>query len=49
VATAEERARLWPSIVERFPNYAGYQRKTMREIPLVILEPVGAEMGAPGG
>jgi deazaflavin-dependent oxidoreductase (nitroreductase family) len=42
VATADERARLWPGIVERFKNYAGYQRKTTREIPLVILEPVGS-------
>src|SRR5262245_28036506 len=30
VATAEERARLWPSIVERFPQYGGYERKTTR-------------------
>jgi deazaflavin-dependent oxidoreductase (nitroreductase family) len=39
VATPEERARLWPDIVARFPNYGGYQEKTAREIPLVILEP----------
>ena len=45
VAGPEERARLWPSIVERFPNYGAYQRKTAREIPLVILQPVGADQG----
>jgi deazaflavin-dependent oxidoreductase (nitroreductase family) len=41
VATAEERARLWPGIVERFPGYGKYQRKAPREIPLVILERSG--------
>lgn len=37
VATAQERARLWPQIAERHQNYAGYQRRTTREIPLVLL------------
>jgi deazaflavin-dependent oxidoreductase (nitroreductase family) len=39
VATADERARLWPLVVADHSNYAGYQRKTSREIPLVLLEP----------
>ncbi|MGZ4553128.1 MAG: nitroreductase/quinone reductase family protein [Mycobacteriaceae bacterium] len=39
VATAEERARMWPRIAAEHKNYAGYQRKTSREIPLVLLEP----------
>jgi F420H(2)-dependent quinone reductase len=39
VATAEERNRLWPKAVEVWNGYEGYQRKTDREIPLVILEP----------
>lgn len=39
VATAEERARMWPIITSDFKNYAGYQRKTEREIPLVLLRP----------
>jgi deazaflavin-dependent oxidoreductase (nitroreductase family) len=39
VATAEERARLWPLIAARHTNYAGYQTRTRREIPLVLLEP----------
>jgi deazaflavin-dependent oxidoreductase (nitroreductase family) len=39
VATAEERARMWPVITKRYTNYAGYQTKTKREIPLVLLEP----------
>ena len=38
-ASAEERARMWPTITKKHKNYAGYQRKTDREIPLVLLEP----------
>ena len=38
VATAEERARLWPKVVATYGGYEGYQRRTEREIPLVILE-----------
>lgn len=40
IATAQERARMWPQITDRYANYAGYQRRTEREIPLVVLEPV---------
>ncbi len=40
VLDADERARLWPRITERYRNYEGYQRRTEREIPLVVLEPV---------
>jgi deazaflavin-dependent oxidoreductase (nitroreductase family) len=41
--TAEpaERSELWPEIVRVHPGYAGYQRKTSREIPVVICEPRG--------
>ncbi len=38
VATPDERARLWPLIAEKYPRYAGYQAKTEREIPLVLLD-----------
>jgi deazaflavin-dependent oxidoreductase (nitroreductase family) len=38
VAGDDERAELWPPVVERWPAYANYQRRTEREIPLVILE-----------
>lgn len=41
VATSEERARMWPQIAEKYSNYAGYQRRTEREIPLVVLEAAG--------
>lgn len=36
-ATGEERSRLWAQIVAVAPNFADYQRKTTREIPVVIL------------
>ena len=38
-ATAEERAEIWPQIVKDFANYGGYQDKTDREIPVVLLDP----------
>ena len=41
VADADERARLWPLVTADHKNYAGYQTKTSREIPLVLLEPAG--------
>jgi deazaflavin-dependent oxidoreductase (nitroreductase family) len=39
MATPEERARLWPRITADHKNYASYQRRTTREIPLVLIEP----------
>jgi deazaflavin-dependent oxidoreductase (nitroreductase family) len=39
VATSEERAEMWPRVTAASKNYAGYQTKTDREIPLVFLEP----------
>lgn len=41
VASPNERARLWPKAVAAYPGYRGYQERTEREIPLVILEPRG--------
>ena len=40
VASAAERAELWPLVTRDHANYAAYQRRTEREIPLVLLEPV---------
>ena len=40
VATPVERERLWPMVIADHKNYADYQTKTAREIPLVLLEPV---------
>ncbi len=39
VATAEERARLWPRAVKAWPGYRTYQERTDREIPVILLEP----------
>jgi deazaflavin-dependent oxidoreductase (nitroreductase family) len=39
VASSDERRRLWPKAVATYPGYSGYQERTAREIPLVILEP----------
>jgi deazaflavin-dependent oxidoreductase (nitroreductase family) len=39
IAGPEQRARLWPAVVGKFPHYGGYQRRTSREIPLVLLTP----------
>jgi len=40
VATPAERERLWPLVIADHRNYADYQTRTAREIPLVFLEPV---------
>jgi deazaflavin-dependent oxidoreductase (nitroreductase family) len=42
VAESEERERLWPMAVQTYSGYTGYQQRTEREIPLVILEPRSA-------
>ena len=39
VPTGDERARLWTAVTTRHPHYAGYQRRTEREIPIVVLTP----------
>ncbi|MBA2697757.1 MAG: nitroreductase family deazaflavin-dependent oxidoreductase [Nocardioidaceae bacterium] len=38
--TGDEKADWWHRCVDAFPDYADYQRKTDREIPVVVLEPV---------
>jgi F420H(2)-dependent quinone reductase len=37
--TGEEKARWWEIAVDSFPPYAGYQKKTDREIPVFVLSP----------
>ena len=37
-AEGEERERLWQQMVEIWPSYAEYQKKTTRRIPVVVLE-----------
>ncbi|MFE9408060.1 nitroreductase family deazaflavin-dependent oxidoreductase [Streptomyces sp. NPDC006704] len=41
--TGEEKAQWWERAVEAWPDYAEYQKKTDREIPVFVLEAV------PGG
>jgi deazaflavin-dependent oxidoreductase (nitroreductase family) len=38
-AEGEERKRLWGIIAENYKNFVGYQQRTVREIPVIILEP----------
>lgn len=38
--TGEEKARWWERAVEAFPDYADYQAKTDREIPVFVLSPM---------
>ena len=37
VASADEKAELWPQIVTKYKGYANYQTRTRRDIPVVIL------------
>jgi deazaflavin-dependent oxidoreductase (nitroreductase family) len=37
-AQGDERARLWAAMNEDWPSYEDYQRKTDREIPVVVFE-----------
>jgi len=39
-AGPKEKAELWPRVVAAYKGYAGYQTKTDRDIPVVVLEPV---------
>jgi deazaflavin-dependent oxidoreductase (nitroreductase family) len=38
--TGDEKAVWWERAVATWPDYAAYQRKTDREIPVFVLEPV---------
>jgi deazaflavin-dependent oxidoreductase (nitroreductase family) len=35
----EEKERLWKKMAEMYPTYDDYQKKTKREIPLLVLHP----------
>jgi deazaflavin-dependent oxidoreductase (nitroreductase family) len=37
----DEKARWWRRAVDAYPDYADYQRRTDRQIPVLVLEPVG--------
>jgi deazaflavin-dependent oxidoreductase (nitroreductase family) len=38
-ASPEEKAELWPRVVTAYQGYGSYQRRTKRDIPVVICEP----------
>ena len=38
-ATPEEKPDMWRTMTATWPDYDAYQRKTDREIPVVVLEP----------
>ena len=42
-ASEEEKARLWPLLVEMYSGYARYQQGTERKIPVVVLRPGGQD------
>lgn len=41
VLTPQERDRRWPQVVAAYPGYETYQKRTARQIPLVLLSPRG--------
>jgi len=43
--TGEEKALWWKRAVEAFPPYEEYQKKTTREIPVFVLEPIDQPAG----
>ena len=38
IATSEEKAEMWPAMTKEWPAYDDYQKKTERQIPVVVLE-----------
>ena len=38
-AEGAEREALWPKVLEQLPQYAEYQTKTDRQLPVIVLEP----------
>jgi deazaflavin-dependent oxidoreductase (nitroreductase family) len=42
-ATGDEKATWWERAVDAWPDYANYQTKTDRQIPVFVLEPVEGE------
>lgn len=38
--TGDEKATWWERAVEAWPDYANYQKRTKRQIPVFVLEPI---------
>jgi hypothetical protein len=41
VAEGDERERLWSRQKQEYPGFAEYEARTSRQIPVIILQPVG--------
>jgi F420H(2)-dependent quinone reductase len=37
--TREEKAHYWPALCKMYPDYADYQARTLRDIPVLVLDP----------
>ncbi len=37
--SAQDKKRVWPTMVQQWPGYDGYQAGTKRDIPVVLLTP----------
>lgn len=48
VAGPEKRQELWARLLEIAPMYAAYEKRTRREIPMVLLHPVDQSAAASG-
>ena len=46
IAGPEKKSELWARLVAVAPNFAGYQKRTSRDIPMVILHPVEERLSA---
>ena len=44
-AKGEERERLWPLVVANYADFAVYQSRTKRKIPVIVLTPAGSSPG----
>lgn len=42
-ATGDEDGALWARVLEAYPGYEVYRRRTSRAIPLIVLEPRGTD------
>ena len=47
VAGGDERERIWAAQKAAYPGFADYERKTTRQIPVIVLEPARLCDGAP--
>ena len=46
-ATADEKASYWPRLTAGYPFYDDYQARTTRDIPVIVLTPVGPRAYGP--